>query len=366
MKQKIKVGVIFGGRSFEHEVSLVSARAIIENLNKKKYQVFPIGINKDGRWLFKNLAKDLLNGKKIREGRGEVIIPKNIIKQIDIFFPVLHGVYGEDGTIQGLIEMLDKPYVGAPVLASSLGMDKVIQKILVNAYKIPTAKFFWFRIDDFLEKKKKILKLIKKRIGFPCFIKPANGGSSVGVSKAKNETQLLKAIKEAKKYDFKILIEKAIPHAREIEISVLGNEKPIVSLPGEIRPSNEFYDYQAKYVDGKSIAIIPAKLERKLIKKIQKYALTAYKALDCAGMARIDFLLDDKTKKIYFNEINTIPGFTPISMYPKLWELNKINFSKLLDQLIKYAFERYKKKKKLLTSYRVLNKWYVSEQKNKK
>ncbi|MGB9609316.1 MAG: D-alanine--D-alanine ligase family protein [Minisyncoccia bacterium] len=357
-KRKLNIGVVFGGRSFEHEVSLVSARAIIQGLNKKKYQITPIGINKDGKWLFGQLAKNLLNGQPIKQGGGVSIISEKIIKKIDIFFPVLHGVYGEDGTIQGLFEMFNKPYVGAGVLGSALGMDKVMQKMIFLVNKLPTVEFIWFLFSDFQKNPSKIIASVKKTIGFPCFVKPSNSGSSVGISKVKNIAQLSRAIKLAAKYDIKILIEKAVPNVREIEISVLGNECPKVSLPGEIKSSNEFYDYNAKYVDGKSVAIIPAKLNKKMVKQIQRLAIRAYRALDCAGMARVDFLLDNKIKKFYLNEINTIPGFTSISMYPKLWQISGIEFPKLLEFLIKFAIKRYNQKQKLSTSYQLSNKWY--------
>lgn len=374
--KRLNIGLVFGGRSFEHEVSLVSARAIIQKLDKNKYKIILFGIKRDGEWVTGQTAKKLLMGESRGGGlrRTQFLISnfkfqnidKNVLRvinQVDIFFPVLHGVYGEDGTIQGFFEMMGKPYVGAGVLGSAIGMDKIIQKTIFQAHKLPTANFIWFSNLDFEKRKTKIINNIKNEIKFPCFVKPSNSGSSVGISKVKNISQLIKAIELASRYDYKILVEKAIANAREIEISVLGNERPFVSLPGEIKPSNEFYDYDAKYVDGKSSAIIPAKLDKKLIQEIQRLALKAYQVTDCQGMARIDFLLDNQRKKPYLNELNTIPGFTAISMYPKLWQASGIKFSKLLDLLIKYAISRYQQKQKLATSYQVSKNWYVASKK---
>lgn len=366
-KNRKTIGVIFGGKSFEHEVSLVSARSIIDNLNKKKYKIILIGINKNGDWLVGEKAKRLLMGRggdiKLKSKSEKSKIDNRVLKlieKVDVFFPVLHGVFGEDGTIQGFFEILNKPYIGAGVLGSALGMDKIMQKTIFKTCCLPSAPFIWFLKSEFKFNPQKFVYSIKKKINFPCFVKPANSGSSVGISKVKNDRQLIRAIKTAARYDNKILVEKAIPNVREIEISVLGNDKPLISLPGEIKSSNEFYDYDAKYVDGKSTAIIPAKLKQKIIEQIQKLAIAAYRALDCSGMARIDFLLDDKTKECFLNEINTIPGFTSISMYPKLWQTSGIKFSKLLDMLIQFAITRYDERQRLSTSYQTLNnKWYA-------
>lgn len=371
----LTIGVIFGGRSFEHEVSLVSARSIINTLNRRKYKVILIGIAKNGYWLTGRKAKELLAGKEVGE-RGKFI--PQFLKLIDVFFPVLHGSFGEDGTIQGFFETLDKPYVGAGVLSSSVGMDKIVQKIIWKQHKLPVVDFLWFLKKNWFRRdgpnvrvaklkwdsilmhgKQKILKNIEEKIGYPCFVKPCNSGSSVGITKAHNRQGLIKSISLACKYDRKILVEMGIKKKfKEIEVSVLGNDEPRASLPGQIISSNEFYDYEAKYIDGKSLAIIPARLSRKLVKKIQDIAIRAYQAIDCSGMARVDFFLQDK--KIYLNEINTIPGFTSISMYPKLWQASGLSYSKLLDKLIDLAIKRFNERKKLCYSYRPKREWYIS------
>ena len=364
-KKRLKIGVIFGGKSFEHEVSLISAKSIIKALDKNKYKIIPIGITKKGKWLFGRNARALLEGKRIQSRGVEKCKMQNAKCKIDVFFPILHGPYGEDGRIQGCFEMMDKPYVGAAVLASAIGMDKAVQKIIFRAVGLPVGEFIYFTLSKkdceilrrlqkggLHEKRgrgdaKSILPLseIEKEIKYPCFVKPVNSGSSVGISKATKRKELIKAVKIASKFDRKIVIEKAIKNAREIEISILENEDPIVSLPGEIIPSGEFYDYKAKYIDEGSQLIAPAKLGKSLIKKLQELAITAYKIIGCAGMARLDFLLERPGLKIYLNEINTIPGFTPISMYPKLWEVSGLPYPKLLDKLINLAIERHKTRK---------------------
>jgi D-alanine-D-alanine ligase len=278
--------------------------------------------------------------------------------KIDVVFPVLHGPYGEDGTIQGLLELANIPYVGAGVLASAIGMDKIIQKKLFKEAGLPVVKFLYFTQKEWSKNKNKIIKEISQKLGFPCFTKPANLGSSVGISKIHFKKELEKGVNRALKYDRKIIVEKAVKKAREIEISVLGNEQPQVSLPGEIIPSREFYDYQAKYIDNASQLIIPAPLPYRLVQKIKKLALKAYQSIDCSGMARVDFLLEGQTNKIYLNEINTIPGFTAISMYPKLWAASGLSYSRLIETLIKLALQRHKNKSKLATSYSLKKQWY--------
>jgi D-alanine-D-alanine ligase len=374
--KKICVGVIFGGRSGEHEVSLVSAESVISTLDKEKYEVIPIGITKTGEWVTANKKPKIKNGKllelfksgKIKSGSK---LPPEILTKVDVVFPVLHGTFGEDGTIQGLFEMLNIPYVGSGVLGSAIGMDKIVQKQLYEQAGLPVVKYIWFTKREWLNNSKiqksklqlkaenfDIVRHIEKELGYPCFIKPANLGSSVGITKAHNRKELIFGINLAVRYDTKILVEKACPNAREIECSVLGNDEPIASLPGEIIPSNEFYDYNAKYVDGKSKAIIPAKLSKNLTQKIQNLACQVFKITNSAGMARVDFLLDNKSKKIYINEINTIPGFTSISMYPKLWQTSGIAYRDLLDILIYLALQRFKERKKLELSYNPKKKWY--------
>jgi len=374
-KKKINVGVIFGGRSAEHEVSLVSASSVINALDKKKYNIIPIGITKEGEWISgKNILNFLKSKIKLKNKTKAILLPepikKNLLfindswsiilrKHLDVIFPILHGTYGEDGTIQGLFELTNIPYVGAGVLGSSVGMDKVITKQLCEGVKIPVSPFIWFTNKDYSSKTKNILSTIENKIGYPCFIKPANLGSSVGISKAHNKKELVDAIEIAFKYDRKILIEKSIENSREIEVSILGNDEPIASIPGEIISSNEFYDYDAKYIDGKSKSIIPAKLPASVIKKIKELAIRSFKTINCYGMARVDFLVTRRSNKIYFNKINTIPGFTSISMYPKLWEASGIPYSELLDRLILLAIDRHKEKSKLKTTFRPKKEWYA-------
>jgi D-alanine-D-alanine ligase len=278
--------------------------------------------------------------------------------RIDVVFPVVHGTYAEDGTLQGLLELADLPYVGAGVLGSAVGMDKIVQKDLLRQAKIPTTPAIWFFYNEFRSTPKKLIAEMEKKLRYPMFVKPAHSGSSIGISKSHNQKELLEHIEFASQYDWKILVEKAVPNAREIECAVLGNENPEASVPGEIVPSNEFYDYDAKYVDGKSNVIIPARLPKTVVKNIQRVAITAYRTLDCSGMARVDFLVVKKTNRIFLNEINTIPGFTSISMYPKLWEATGLPYSQLLDRLIALAMERHEQKKKLNTTYQPKNDWY--------
>lgn len=376
MPNKIKVGVVFGGRSAEHEVSLVSAASVINALDKERYEIVPIGISPEGRWLSSSEALRLLKDKAPVDQYPEHVLVPDPSKQglvslnpsllgagiykVDVLFPVLHGTFGEDGTIQGLFELAAIPYVGSGVLGSAVGMDKVVQKQLMQQSNIPVAAGLWFTSTEFEKNRKELLTLVGKKLGFPCFVKPANLGSSVGITKVHNRNELPAAILAAADYDLKILVEKAVRTPREIECSVLGNEEPIASLPGEIIPSNEFYDYDAKYVDGKSKPVIPAKLPQGVVKKIQHYAIRAFKVLGCEGMARVDFLLTRNAKTIVVSEVNTIPGFTSISMYPKLWEASGLSYSKLLDRLIELALERHAVRRKLKTAYNPKSRWYGS------
>lgn len=374
MTHKIRVGVIFGGRSGEHEVSLVSATSIINALDPSKYEVVPVGITKEGKWLssaevlhaLRSGMTELTAGEKMvlpdptRKGLVAVSGPGGTQGEtrLDVIFPVIHGTYGEDGILQGLLELAGIPYVGAGVLASSVGMDKVVQKELFRLAKIPIAPFFSFITPDYHSNTKKIISIIEKKIGYPCFIKPANSGSSVGISKSHNRKELVHDIEYAAQYDRKLIVERGVRNAREIECSVLGNDSPRASIPGEIIPSNEFYDYDAKYIDGKSIAVIPAKLPATVVRKIQAMAIQAFKIIDCSGMARVDFFVSRRSGGIYLNEINTIPGFTSISMYPKMWEASGVSYAQLLDELIRLAIERYEQRNSLLTSYRPKKDWY--------
>ena len=346
--RKTKVCLLFGGRSHEHEVSLRSAASIFNNLDSKKYNIVCVYINKRGDW--KIVPSPLLSIQELTKGSFFPFLPwrtKTLPQSIkaDIYFPVLHGPYGEDGTIQGLLEMADVPYVGAGVMGSAVGMDKALMKTIFKAKNLPVVKHLILFEVEWKKNKEKILKKIKKEFSLPFFVKPANLGSSVGISKVKDYAKTLKALRVAFSHDRKILVEEGII-GRELECSVLGNDNPRASLPGEIIPYREFYDYRDKYLEGKTTFGIPAKLPSPVIKDIQRISLEAYQAIDCSGMARVDFFLEDKTGKIYLSEINTIPGFTEISMYPKLWEVSGLNFSRLVEELVKLGFERHRSKKR--------------------
>jgi D-alanine-D-alanine ligase len=387
--KKIRVGILFGGRSGEHEISLLSAASVFNAIDKNKYEVVPIGITKQGRWVTAADAERLLQGKfedhtHLRAGdpdatpgaavlaKGEsVVVPPEPHRRgsiapfetealtrrasdraidVDVIFPVLHGTFGEDGTIQGLLELADMPYVGAGVLGSAAGMDKDVMKSLFRAAGLPIVKHVTFLRSEWEANGKKVQKLVESKLKYPVFVKPANLGSSVGISKARNRKELGPAIEEAAKFDRKIVIEQGVggakQKAREIECSVLGNDQPEASLPGEIVPSTEFYDYNAKYLDEGSQLIIPAKLSKGEIKEVQRLAVAAFKAVDCAGLARVDFLMEPKSRKIYLNEINTMPGFTAISMYPKLWAASGISYHDLIGRLIQLGLERHAEKQR--------------------
>lgn len=361
--KKIKVGIIFGGKSAEHEVSLQSAKNVIEAIDKDKYEVVLIGMDKKGRLYLNENTNFLLNSKnprliQLNKSNDEIaLIPgtdteqiisvskQKALSQIDVIFPVLHGPYGEDGTVQGMLKLANIPFVGAGVLGSALGMDKDVMKRLLRDACIPIAKFLAFkksnrRSINFME--------VKKELDLPVFVKPANLGSSVGISKVTNKAELDNAVQEAFQYDNKIIIEEYI-EGREIECSVLGNEEPIVSIPGEIISNNEFYSYEAKYIDENgAILDIPANLTNDIKEKAQRLSIKAFKILCCEGMARVDLFLKENGDLI-LNEINTIPGFTRISMYPKLWEISGISYSDLIDKLIKLAIDRFKDEQKLKT-----------------
>lgn len=361
---KIRVAIIFGGKSAEHEVSLQSAKNIIEAIDREKYEIVLIGIDKDGRWFLNEDSGFLLNTSNpklihLNKSENEIaIIPggksnqlinisnNELLDKIDIAFPVLHGPFGEDGTIQGLLKLANIPFVGADVIGSAVGMDKDVMKRLLRDKGIPISKFIAYTRDYISDIK---FDEIKEKLGMPVFIKPANLGSSVGISKVNNEDELKKAIELAFEFDNKIIVEEFIK-GREIECSVLGNNKPIASQPGEVLPIKDFYSYEAKYIDEKGAALqIPAKLSKDKADKIQCYAIDTFKTLCCKGMARVDFFLNDN-EEIIVNEINTIPGFTRISMYPKLWEISGISYPNLIDKLIMLALERYEEQKKLKVS----------------
>ncbi len=346
---KKRLGVIFGGTSTEHEVSIVSGTSIIKNLNKEKYEIYPIYIDKAGEWFeFEPNNKTYKVGDEI-VGTKKIENIWNYLKTMDILFPVLHGLQGEDGTIQGMFELLKIPYVGTRVLGSSVCMDKVYSKIIFEKAKLNQAKYVYIRKfednyiyvnEDFSEKILDIQEIVNKimeKIEFPMFVKPSNSGSSVGISKAKNKNELINAITEASKFDKKILIEENM-NGREIECAVLGNEDVKASVLGEILPAEAFYSFSAKYQNSNSKTVEAPDLSDELTKKVRELAIKAYKAANCQGLSRVDFFVDDKENKIYINEINTLPGFTEISMYPKLWNKTGLTYTELLDKLIELAY----------------------------
>lgn len=353
---KIKLGVIFGGMSTEHEVSITSGTSVIKNLDKEKYEIYPIYIDKDGNW-FEYTKKiqdiDIIEvGEEIKE-KTKIINPIEYIQECDVIFPVLHGLYGEDGTIQGMLELLNKPYVGCKVLSSSISMDKVYAKFIFENSNIDQAKYVYIRSynDKYIYIDKEfnetivnlddIAKIVENKLGYPVFVKPSNSGSSIGINKAKNKLELEKYIEEAAKYDRKILIEEEIK-GREVECAILGNEDVMASGVGEILSAEEFYTFDAKYKNNASRTVIPADIDEKIVKKIRETAIKAFKAVDGKGFARVDFFVENKTNDIKIIEINTIPGFTQISMYPKLWEQEGVAYGELLDELIDLALEENK------------------------
>lgn len=357
--RKLRVAVLFGGRSGEHDVSLMSARSVLSVLDPERYDVTQIGITLDGNWLTganalegfeKNDVKDLDRVIPPTEpaSRQSLFVLRSTktgerletLAKIDVFFPVLHGPFGEDGTIQGLFEMADVAYVGAGVAGSSVGMDKGIFKDVMRANGIPIVESILLLRSEIETDMNAVIEKAEAMSAYPLFTKPANLGSSVGITKCNSRSDLAEGLMDAARYDRRILIERGVGNAHEIEVSVLGNEEPQASVCGEVLPSREFYSYESKYVDGTSGLLIPASLPDEVIEKIRAYAIRAYKAIDCAGMARADFFVEKETNRIYLNELNTIPGFTSISMYPKLWQASGLEYSKLVDRLIELALER--------------------------
>jgi len=376
--KKLRVGVIYGGRSGEHEVSLASAAAVFKNLDPDRYEAVAILIEKDGRWALPGAPPTLVSAAEvIQAGSASASLEKNTAREahmmahpggdtlmtidrddrnavsgllLDVVFPVLHGPYGEDGTVQGLLELANVPYVGAGVLASAVGMDKAVMKLVFAAKGLPICDYEVVMKRDWQRDERGTLQRVVNGLGFPVFVKPANLGSSVGISKAKHVAELRTAISLAAQFDRKVVVEAAVPQAREIEVAVLGNDEPEASVPGEIIPSREFYDYEAKYLDGASRDIIPAALAGTLAEEIRALAIAAFKAVDCAGMARVDFLLAGDSGTLYLNEVNTIPGFTTISMYSKMWAASGLPYPALIDRLIALAIERHADKQQLRTS----------------
>jgi D-alanine-D-alanine ligase len=383
--KRLRVGVLYGGRSGEHEVSLASAASVFANLDRTRYEPVPIRIEKDGRWALADkppavmIAGDVIEqarleaARPMREGREvhfvarpseETILSIDRSHQrdndlpaatvtglaLDVIFPMLHGPYGEDGTIQGLLELANIPYVGGGVLASAVGMDKAMMKVAFAGRDLPVCPYRVVLRHEWERDPEGIAADLEKTLRFPMFVKPANLGSSVGISKAKDAAGLAAAMTLAGSFDRKIVIEAAVPNAREIECAVLGNDEPDASVPGEIVPSREFYDYEAKYLDEGSKAIIPADLPKKVVDQVRRLSVEAFKAIDGAGMSRVDFLLERGTNKLFVNEINTIPGFTTISMFAKLWAASGVEYPTLLDRLIALAIERHGGKQQLRTS----------------
>jgi D-alanine-D-alanine ligase len=385
---KLKVGVLFGGRSGEHEVSLLSAASVLKAIDPAKYEIVPIGITKEGRWLTPANAERLLRGEPphqehdrhlragdpeatvsaavLAKGEGVIVPPTpeshklvpfesgatgvNHAIDVDVIFPVLHGTFGEDGTIQGLLELADIAYVGAGVLGSATGMDKDVMKKLFAAAKLPIVKHVTVLRPQWEREPRKVRNFVESKLKYPLFVKPANLGSSVGISKVRDRDELAAAMDEAARFDRKIVIEEGVGgkkhKARELECAVLGNDEPRASVVGEIVPAAEFYSYNDKYIDEGSRPIIPAPINKKTAKAVQEMAVRAFQAVDCCGLARVDFLMDPKNEKVYLNEINTMPGFTKISMYPKMWAASGLEYSHLIDELIRLALERHQDKKR--------------------
>jgi len=384
--KRLRVGVLYGGRSGEHEVSLASAAAVFAHLDRTRYEPVPIRIEKDGRWSIAERPPATMSaGEVIEQSRLEAHRPPRAGREVhlvahpsaetilsidrprashgddgnqamvtglnlDVIFPVLHGPFGEDGTIQGLLELANVPYVGAGVLASAVGMDKGMMKVVFAAHGLPVCAYAVVRAHDWEARRPAILMDLELSLGFPMFVKPANLGSSVGISKAKNAASLAEAVDLARTFDRRIIVEAAVPEAREIECAVLGNDAPEASVPGEVIPSREFYDYDAKYLDEGSQTVIPAELPPATAEEVRRMAIEAFRAIDGAGMARVDFLLSRRDGAIFVNEVNTIPGFTAISMYAKMWAASGLDYPALLDRLIALALERHGARQLLRTS----------------
>ena len=389
MAKKLRVGILFGGRSGEHEVSLLSAASVLKAIDRKKFEVVPIGISKDGHWLAAGEAQNLLVGdqstvarrlragdpdttpgaKLLQEGIPTLLAPEPVEKgvalsagstrpasaNLDVVFPVLHGTFGEDGTIQGLFELAGIAYVGSGVLGSAAGMDKDVMKRLFANARLPIVKHVTLLRAEWEKTPRKAIAQVESTLKYPVFVKPANLGSSVGISKAHDRKELGPALNEAAKYDRKLIVEQGVggktAKARELEVAVLGNDDPKASVVGEIVPGKEFYDYEAKYLSEGSVPVIPAKLTRAETKQIREMAVAAFRACDLSGLARVDFLMEsDGKRRIYLNEVNTMPGFTQISMYPKLWEATGLPYTELLTRLIELVLERHEEKKRILYS----------------
>lgn len=361
-KSKIRVGIIFGGKSGEHEISLASAQSVARAIDKDKYAVVMIGITKEGKWLIGEdvlsylaalsptplvVAEPAHDALAVRASSAALeLMPDGRVPSpltlIDVAFPLVHGPFGEDGTLQGWLEMADIPYVGAGVTASAIGMDKVMMKTIFRAHDLPVVNWLMVLRREWRAQPQAVIERIEKVLGYPCFVKPASLGSSVGVSKARQRAELARALDVAAQYDRKLIVEWAVPHAREIECSVLGNDDPIASIPGEVIPRREFYDYVAKYAsDSGTALVVPADVSPEVARTVQEMAIRAFRAIDACGMARVDFFLERDTNKLWISEINTIPGFTSVSMYPRMWQASGLGYTELIDRLIQLALERY-------------------------
>ncbi|HLF75592.1 MAG TPA: D-alanine--D-alanine ligase family protein [Anaerolineales bacterium] len=351
--KKLHVAVLFGGRSGEHEVSLMSARSVLSVLDPAKYEVTQIGITHEGKWLTGEDVLGKFESGRLNELEHFVLSPDpSDASPVDVFFPILHGTFGEDGTLQGLFELADVAYVGANVVGSSVGMDKGVFKDVMVANGIPVVDTMLVLRAEIESNMVAVIEKAEKIGEYPLFTKPANLGSSVGVTKCSNRSDLQEGLMEAASFDRRVLIQKGIKNAREVEISVLGNDQPVASVCGEVLPSRDFYSYESKYIDGTSGLVIPAPLPDQVSECIREFAVRAYKAIDCAGMARVDFFVERDTNRVYLNELNSIPGFTKISMYPKLWEASGLPYPKLVDRLIELAMERKAERDRTSHSYR--------------
>jgi len=363
---KLTVAIVFGGRSVEHEISLISAKSILANLDTTQFRPFPVFIEKTGAWRLTN-TESWLTGGEPRIERSSVlspsldpgipviyeIAPDTILKEhrVDVIFPILHGPGGEDGSIQGVLDLMGVPFVGAAVLGSSVAMDKIVTKAVLKEAGIPVLDYTWLNKHEWEIDRTGMLERVLSAVGVPCFVKSANLGSSVGITRVNIKQELEAAVELAARYSRRILVEHAVIDGREIEVAVLGNDSPVASLPGEIIPHREFYDYRAKYLEVGTDLIAPADLSEETVERLQDYSIRAFKALDCAGMCRADFFLEGSSEEIYLSEINTIPGFTHISMYPRLWEATGLEYSELITRLIRLAIERNEQVKALETDY---------------
>ncbi len=371
-KSKIRVGIIFGGKSGEHEVSLASAQSVARAINRNKYDVVLLGVTKEGDWItgdnaLKQLAalsptlllapeSDSANGAVSAPMTSAEVVPTaattSPLTTIDVAFPLIHGPFGEDGTVQGLLELADIPYVGSGVAASAVGMDKALMKAVFRAHNLPILDWLVILRREWQAQPADTIYRIESALGYPCFVKPANLGSSVGVSRARDRAELARALDLAAQYDRKLIAERAAPNAREIECSVLGNDDPLASIPGEVIPHRAFYDYVAKYAsDSGTALIVPADLPTALVRAVQEMAIRAFTAIDACGMARVDFFLERGSNKLWVNEINTIPGFTSVSMYPRMWQASGLSYADLIDRLIQLALERHADKRKSKITY---------------